>query len=305
VALVHVLQPLLEQQVDRLAQAVQEMFGRRAGIFLVVLLFLAIGPVPVRRAQISLFVHLARARTGGNKAQARRRHHALLRARHRDVHAPFIHVELHAAQRRHRVHHQQRVVPGGADGLADRCDVVHHARGGVDLRHQHGLESVAPGRFAIGLQACLDLGRANGVAHVALQHLDLEAHAAGMLAPADGEPAALQYQDPVALGEYVAEGGFPGAVAVGDVDIGTALGVEHSRDVAHQAVSQRQQRAGIDVHSGPMHRPQHLVRHRRRPRNGQEFTPRTYAHSDCSSAPPWRGGKNSTNPMVTDLTKSD
>ena len=96
-ALEHVLQPLLEQQVERLAQAVQQMFGRRAGIFPVVLLALPVGPVPIGRAQPSRFMHLARAIIGGDKAQARRRHQALLRARHRDVDAPIVHVKRHAA----------------------------------------------------------------------------------------------------------------------------------------------------------------------------------------------------------------
>ena len=38
-------------------------------------------------------------------------------------------------------------------------------------------------------------------------------------------------------------GRFPGAVAVGDVDVGPALGVEHAGDVLQQAVGQRQQRS--------------------------------------------------------------
>ena len=54
-------------------------------------------------------------------------------------------------------------------------------------------------RLLVGLEPRLDLGRAHGAAHVALQDLDLDAHAAGVLAPADGEAAALQHQDLVAL----------------------------------------------------------------------------------------------------------
>ena len=67
-------------------------------------------------------------------------------------------------------------------------------------------------------------------------------------------------------------------MAVGDVDVGAALGVEHAGDVAQQAVGQRQQRAGIDVDRRAMHRPQDLVGHRRRAGDGQEFSARTYAH---------------------------
>ena len=75
----------------------------------------------------------------------------------------------------------------------------------------------------VGLEPRLDLGRPHGAAHVAFQDLDLDAHAACALAPADGEAAALQHQDPVALGQHVGERGLPGAVAVGDVDVGAAL----------------------------------------------------------------------------------
>ena len=187
---------------------------------------------------------------------------------------PGIHLEGHAAERGHGVDHQQRVVPGRAHRLADRRDVVHDARGGVDLRHQHGLD----GAPLVGLEARLDFGRPHGAAHVALQHLDLDTHATGILAPADGEAAALEHQDLVALGQHVGEGGLPGAVAVGDIDVGAALGVEHAGDVAQQAVGQRQQGARIDVHRRTMHRPQHLVGHCRRTRNRQELTPRTHAH---------------------------
>ena len=96
------------------------------------------------------------------------------------------------------------------------------------------------------------------------------------------------------LRQHVGERGFPGAVAVGDVDVGAALGVEHAGDVAQQAVGQRQQRAGIDVHGRAMHRPQHLVGHRGRPGNGQELTACTHAHSDVSSAPTGRAAEGST-----------
>jgi hypothetical protein len=184
-------------------------------------------------------VDLAGTVVGGNEAQARRRHHALLRARHGDIDSPFIHVERHAAERGHGVDHQQRVMARGAHRLADRGNVVHHPGGGVDLRHQDRLDGLA----LVGLEPGLDLGRPHGPTHVALQDLDLDAHATGALAPADGEAAAFQHQDLVALGQNVGEGRFPGAVAVGDVDVGPALGVEHAGDVLQQAVGQRQQRS--------------------------------------------------------------
>jgi len=99
-----------------------------------------------------------------------------------------------------------------------------------------------------------------------------------LIAPVDGKAAAFQHQDLVTLGQHVGEGGFPGAMAVGDVDVGVTRGVEHAGDVAQQAVGQRQQRARIDVDGWAVHRPQHLVRHRRRPGYCQKFAPRTHTH---------------------------
>ena len=82
-------------------------------------------------------------------------------------------------------------------------------------------------------QPGFDLGRANGAAPVALEHFDVGAHRGGRVAPADREPAAFQHQHLVAARQHVAEHGFPGAVAVGDVDVGLALGGEQlARDRA-------------------------------------------------------------------------
>ncbi len=92
-----VLHPFLEQQIEGLAQAEQHVLRWRAGIFLVVGVAFTFGPVPVRRAQVRLLVRLARTVVGGDEAEARRHHQALLRARHSNVDAPFVHLKLHAA----------------------------------------------------------------------------------------------------------------------------------------------------------------------------------------------------------------
>ena len=123
----------------------------------------------------------------------------------------------------------------------------------------------------VGAEPRCHLLRPHGAAHVALQHLDLGAQARGIIAPADGEPAALQHQHLVAARQHVGQCGFPGAVAVGDVDVGATLGLEHKSDIAQQAVGQRQQRAGIDIHRRAMHRAQHFIRDIRRPRDCQKL----------------------------------
>ena len=197
----HVFEPLLEQHVDRLAQREQQMHRRGAGIFAVVLAAFALGPVPIGRAQAGLLVHLAGAVVGGDEAEARRRHQALLRAGHRDVDAPGVHLERHAAERGHRIDHEQRRMAGGLDRLADRFDVVVGARGGVDLHREDRLDRVV----LVLPQPRLDLGRPDRAAPVALQHLDLDAHRGRGVAPADREAAAFQHQDLVAARQHVGE----------------------------------------------------------------------------------------------------
>ena len=138
-----VRQALLLEDVDGLAQAEQQMLRRRAAVLLVVHLALAEGPVPIERAQAGRLVNRARLVVGGHERQPRRRHQALLRSGHGDVDAPAVHVEGHAAERGHAVHHQQGRMLGRVHGLADGRDVVDDARGRIDLHHQHGLDDVA------------------------------------------------------------------------------------------------------------------------------------------------------------------
>ena len=135
-----VLQPLFEQHVDRLAQAEQQVLRRRPAVFLVVLVAVALGPVPVARAQAPPSCAPPPRAVPRRRSPARRRHQALLRAGDRDVDAPAVHVEGHGAERGDGVDHQQRAVAGVGHGLADGRDVVDHARRGVDLDHQHGLD---------------------------------------------------------------------------------------------------------------------------------------------------------------------
>src|SRR6185312_13955087 len=99
----------------------------------------------------------------------------------------------------------QRLVPGGADRLADCLDVVDNARCSVDLRDQDRLDGIS----LVRLEPGLDLGRPHGAAHVALQDLDLDAHTARTLAPAYRESAGLKDEDLVALAQDVGERGFP------------------------------------------------------------------------------------------------
>ena len=269
-----VFELLVEQHVDGLAQREQQMHRRGAGIFAVMLDALALGPVPIGRAQIGLPVHLAGAVVGGDKAQARRRHQALLRSGHRNVDAPGIHLERHATKRGHGIDHEQGRVAGRLDDLADRLDVVIGARRRIDLHREDRLDLV----ILVLAQPRLDLGGPDGAAPVALEHFHLRAHCRGGVAPADREAAAFQHQHLVAARQHVAERGLPGAMAVGDMDVGAALGREQFAEIAQQTVGQFHHLVGIDIERGAVHRPQHFVGHVGGPGDRQKFPACTNCH---------------------------
>src|SRR3546814_8818875 len=77
VALEDRLQAFLEQHVDRLAQAEQQVLGRRAAVFLVVQRPVALGPVPVGGAQSGVLVRLEGTRARRHEAETGRRNQAL------------------------------------------------------------------------------------------------------------------------------------------------------------------------------------------------------------------------------------
>jgi hypothetical protein len=90
--------------------------------------------------------------------------------------------------------------------------------------------------------------------------------------------AAAWHQQLVAARQYVGQRRFPCAMAVGDVDVGFALGGEQFREIGEQAVGQFQHLFGIDIERRAMHRLQHLVGHGGRSRDGQKFPARANGH---------------------------
>ena len=210
-----VVESFREQHVEGLPQGEQQVHRGCAGIFAIVLDALALAPVPVGRSQARSLVHFARAIVDRDEAEPRGRHQAFLRGGHGDVDAPRIHLERHAAERGHRIHHEQSIVLRGLDGASDGGNIVEGARRGIDLHHHDRLDLA----FGILAQPCLHLGRANRTPHIALQDLDLDAHGARGVTPVDGEAAALEHQDLVAARQHIAEHGLPCAMAVGDIDV--------------------------------------------------------------------------------------
>ena len=98
------------------------------------------------------------------------------------------------------------------------------------------------------------------------------------LAPTDGEAAAVECENAVASRKHIGQRRFPGAMAVGDVDVGAAAGAEQASQVGQETIGERQQRSRIDVDRRTVHGPQHLVRYRGGTGNGQEFAPCSNDH---------------------------
>ena len=275
-----VVHAVLDPHVQRLTQAEQHVFGRGPGVFQVMQIAFPLCPVPVGRAQAGGLVHGARALVRRHEPQSGRHHQPFLRPRHRDIHAPRIHLERHAPERGDRIDHQQSIVTGGATRLANRGYIVDHARGGIDLRHQNRLDR--PTR--VGLQPRLDLFRPNRSAEIAGQDFDVHAHAARILPPAHGEAAAFQDQDFVALRQHVGQRCLPRPVPVRDVDVGAAFGAEHARDIAVQTVRQRQQRPVVDIDRRAMHRAEDFVGDGGGAGDGQKLSSGAQGHGRRS---PW------------------
>jgi len=231
-------------------------------------------PIPVGRAQTGRAVGRAGARAGGDEAQARRRHQAFLRSRNRDIDAPSVHRKRHAAQRGDGVDQIECVVAGRFDGGADRRDIVGDAGRGLDLHGEDRLDRAA----VVGAQAGFDIGWPHRAPPIAGENFDLDAESRRSIAPSDAELAAFQDQNLVAARQHIGQRRFPGAMAVGDINVGTGCGSENFAEIAQHAIGQRDQRLGIDLDRRAVHRLQHFVGNIRRPRDRQEFTTRADGH---------------------------
>jgi VCBS repeat-containing protein len=261
------------------SQAEQQVLRRGAAVFVVVRFAVAEGPVPVGRTHVRALVRLACPRTCGGERQAGRRHQPLLGAGHRDVHAPLVHLERHAAERSDRIDEQQRVAPGPVARLGDGLDVVLHARRGVDLRHEDRLDA------AVRLELRLDRFGRDGAADVAREHLDLCPQHLRGFAPGDREAPAFQDQHLVAAREHVGKRGLPGAVAVRGGDVGAPRRVEDAAHVGEQSIRERNQRPRIDVDRGLLHGREHGIRDDGRARDGEEFTAGGNGHQGPQRSP--------------------
>jgi hypothetical protein len=107
-----VVEPLLFEEVERCAQAVEELDGGRVGPVGAHLVELEVVlPVEEDAHGLGRLAGLQRLGAGAHDAQPRRHRQRLLRPRQRHVHAPLVHAEVQRADGRHAVHQHQRRVP--------------------------------------------------------------------------------------------------------------------------------------------------------------------------------------------------
>ena len=149
----------------------------------------------------------------------------------------------------------------------DRREIVHHARRGIDLDDENGLD-LARG---IGGEALRKRRGIDGAPRITLQDFNLDAHHPRHVAPPEREQAALEHQHGLASRQHVGERGLPAAVAVRGVDVGAPRRPEDLRQILEKAVRDSDHVAGVDVDGRSMHRGEHGVGNVRGPRNAEEL----------------------------------
>ncbi len=274
---VDVLQALLVQHHQRLAEAVEDVGGRGVGPEPV-----GVGgqdrlPVPVRARQLRRPGGLEGLVADRVEADARRQHEALLRARDGDVDLPLVVPVVDAAERGDGVDQEERRVPCRVDRLADRADPAGDAGRGLVVDHHHGLDLVA----GVGREPLLHRLRRNAVPPVPGYELDLEGELAGHLLPEGGEVPGLEAQHLVARRQRVDQRGLPGAGARARIDDDRVGGAERRLDRFEDLLAQLRELRSAVVDGREVHGPQDPVGDVRRPRDLQEVT------SPCAAACQW------------------
>ena len=190
----HIVEPLLEQHRDRLAQAVQQVGGRRVGEEAGGVGLEHLFPVPIGPR------HLVGLRGGaglfgdGVEAEPRRQHESLLRAGDGDVDLPLVMPVIDRAERGDGIHQQQRRMTDLVDRGANLADPAGDAGGGLVVHHHHRLDGV----LGILRQPGLDRRGVGAVAPIARHEVDLDAPACRHVSPQRGEMAGLDHQHLVA-----------------------------------------------------------------------------------------------------------
>ena len=205
----HVLQALLQQHREGLAQTVQHGERGRVGEVAGRVGLPHVAEVEEAARQLGLVGLRQSLLAGADDAEAGREHETLLRAGDGQVHTPLVHPEVDARDRAHAVHHEERGVAGLVQGLAHARDVAGDAGRGLVVGKKHGLDLVAlVGRERVAV--ALDR---RAFAPLGVEHLDVEAETLGHVDPEMTEHSEPAGEHLVARREGIGERGLPGAGA--------------------------------------------------------------------------------------------
>ena len=158
---------------------------------------------------------------------------------------------------------------GGVDRLADFGDRRQAAGRGLVMQDADRLDLVV----LVFAQARFDRLRIGAGAPVGGDEFGLEAELLGHLLPQRGELAGLDHQHLVAGRQRVDQRAFPGAGAGGGVDDHRVGGLEDGLDALKALLGELGEFRTAMVDDGGVHRPQHAIGKRRRPRNVKKVTP--------------------------------
>ncbi len=203
------VEPLLQQHRDRLAQPVKQVGGRRVGKEALRVGLEHFLPIPIGARHFVGFGRGARLLRDGVEAETRRQHEALLRATDADVDLPFLVPVVDRAQRRDGVDHQERGVALSVHGRADLTDPAGRPGRGLVVDDHHGLDCM---HFVLR-ELLFNRRGVGAAAPVAGQEIDLDAPALGHVVPERGKMPGLDHQNPVARRQRVDDGGLPGTGA--------------------------------------------------------------------------------------------
>src|SRR5207244_11940531 len=122
--------------------------------------------------------------------QPRREHQALLASGERDVDAPFVETEVHAAERAHRVDDEKRVTSLRIDRLANRAYVAADAGRGLVVHDEDGA--------MLRAQMLRDRGGGHALPPAQRNEVDAEAEVARGGGEAGAEVTVVEREHPVA-----------------------------------------------------------------------------------------------------------
>src|SRR5579864_542826 len=203
------VEALLEQHFERLAQPVQQLQWRRVREVPGRVRFDHIDQIEIattrsrcRRSRDCALAHPEDAETGWE-------HQSLLGSAYGEVHAPLIHSEVDAADGTDTVDIQERRMSRRVHYPANRSNVTGHPRSRLVMARENRLDPV----LGILSQRLRDAVDRHTFTPFAVEHLNLEPELLRHLNPQPTELAEARSQNPVARRQRVREGGFPGAGA--------------------------------------------------------------------------------------------